>query len=161
MTPADIARLLAACAAYDRRTVGEMDIIAWHKAIGALDYADSLEAVARHYANSRDWIMPADVAAGVRAIRNDRAGQIHSEALALPSKFEDDALRDLRLARGIAHCRDVLDPILDCLRAKRDASAPDLSESDRRLMLARKRAREIHRENDMAVRYGRAPRETL
>ena len=150
MTPADIARLLAACAAYDRRTVGEMDIIAWHKAIGALDYADS-----------RDWIMPADVAAGVRAIRNDRAGQIHSEALALPSKFEDDALRDLRLARGIAHCRDVLDPILDCLRAKRDASAPDLSESDRRLMLARKRAREIHRENDMAVRYGRAPRETL
>lgn len=160
MTPADTARLLAACAAYDRRTVGEMDIAAWHKAIGHLDYTDALEAVAQHYANSREWIMPADVHAGVLTIRNERASKKHSEALALPSRFEDDVTRDVRMERGLAQCRAVVDEIVDRLRQQREADSPALSDADRKLALARKRAREIHREREIAARYGRAPKES-
>jgi hypothetical protein len=153
VTPAETARLLAAAQAFDRRTVGEMDVIAWHKAIGALDFTDAVEAVARHYAESRDWIMPSDVAAGVRAIRNERASQVHHEVRELPSRFEDDVTRDIRLKAGLTHCRNVLQPILDRLQAARDSQDGELSESDQRLNLARQRAREYRRDRDMAARY--------
>lgn len=149
MTPAETARLLAAAAAFDRRTIGEMDVAAWHKAIGALDFVDSVEAVAQHYATTRDWIMPSDVAAGVRSIRNRRAEATHSEALALPSKFEPDVLRDVRVSRGAAQCRDVLRPILERLQAERDAERGEVSESDQKLNLARQRAREMRREGNV------------
>lgn len=155
MTPAETARLLAACAAYDRRTVGDMDVIAWHKAIGHLDVADSLEAVAKHYATTREWIMPSDVAEGVRAIRAERdRRETKTAPRELPSRFETDITRDITLRAGVAHCRDVLRPILDQLEAAREAERGEVSESDQRLNLARKVAREYRRERDMAERYG-------
>jgi hypothetical protein len=55
------ASVLAKAAAYDRRTVGEADIMAWHEAIGDLDVVDALQAVAAHYRDSTDWLMPAHV----------------------------------------------------------------------------------------------------
>lgn len=61
MTPADIARVLAKAAAFDQRTVGEADILAWYDAIGDLDPTDALEAVSRHYRESTDRLMPAHI----------------------------------------------------------------------------------------------------
>jgi len=52
---------LALAQAFDRRTVGEMDVRAWHAVLGDLDPADVLEAIRRHYAVETDWIMPAHV----------------------------------------------------------------------------------------------------
>lgn len=72
MTLDETIDLLTVAVAFDRRTVGEADAIAWHAAVGDLDFADSREAVIAHYRASRDWIMPADVRSRVKALRRDR-----------------------------------------------------------------------------------------
>ena len=72
MTPDETIDLLTGAAAFDRRTTGESDVMAWHAAVGDLDFADSRAAVIAHYQESRDWVMPADVRVRVKAIRRDR-----------------------------------------------------------------------------------------
>ena len=72
MTPDETIDLLSVAAAFDRRTTGESDVIAWHAAVGDLDFNDSRAAVIAHYQQSRDWVMPADVRTRVKAIRRDR-----------------------------------------------------------------------------------------
>lgn len=72
MTPAQIAELLGMCAAFDRRTVGRADVTAWHLVLGDLDNHDAQQAVADHYRETREWIMPADVRRGVKTIREAR-----------------------------------------------------------------------------------------
>ena len=72
MTPSQVAVLLGMCAAYDSRTVGESDVVAWHAILDKYHLADAREAVIEHYTRSRDRIMPADVVAAARKARSDR-----------------------------------------------------------------------------------------
>lgn len=72
MTRSEVATLLGICAAYDNRTVGDMDVQAWHAVIGDLPFEDSRTAVLQHYAETRERIMPADVRQRVQAMRRDR-----------------------------------------------------------------------------------------
>ncbi len=108
MTPGETTRLLAACALYDYRPVEKADGLAWHHVIGDLDFEDAMEAVRRHYAESTDRMMPAHVRQGVKAIRAERRRLEPSEARALPSKFETDMNRQVRMAAGAAQVREVL-----------------------------------------------------
>jgi hypothetical protein len=64
--------VLALVQAFDRRTVGEVDVRAWHSVLGDLEVADVMEAVRRHYADSSDWMMPAHVRRGVAEIVAER-----------------------------------------------------------------------------------------
>jgi hypothetical protein len=121
MTPGDAARVLAACALYDNRTVGRADAAAWFQTIGDLPVEDALEAVARHYRESTDRMMPAHVRRIVREIREERARATPHEARILPSRFEDDLGRELRASRGAATVREVLAPVVEHLASKRDA----------------------------------------
>lgn len=107
MTPADTARVLAKAQAYDRRTVGEADVLAWHEAIGDLGLADSLEAVRRHFTTSTDWLMPAHIRVIVAAIREERRRGT-STALALPSRFEYSPERAEQVRAGITRCAAAL-----------------------------------------------------
>lgn len=110
MNLAETARVLAWAAAYDRRTVGEMDVQAWHKACGDLDVDDALEAVTRWYADRADWLMPSHLREAVRLVRADRAraerikAREQAEACAVPAprrpydaltEAEQATLRDL------------------------------------------------------------------
>lgn len=61
MTPGDTARVLTKAAAFDQRTIGETDVMAWHEALADLDAADALAAISRHYATSEQRIMPVHV----------------------------------------------------------------------------------------------------
>jgi hypothetical protein len=61
MTPAEAARVLAKAAAFDQRTVGRADAMAWAEALEDVAPDDALAAVARHYRDSTDRIMPAHV----------------------------------------------------------------------------------------------------
>lgn len=61
MTPEDTARVLAKCAAFDRRTVGRADILAWHEVLHAIPVEDGLAAVTAWYDEHRDWVMPSDI----------------------------------------------------------------------------------------------------
>lgn len=108
MNPGEAARLLSACAMYDYRTIEEADGLAWHHVIGDLDFDDAMEAVRRHYQASTDRMMPAHVRQGVRAIREERRRLEPSEARQLPSRFEDDMNREVRMEAGAARVREVL-----------------------------------------------------
>ncbi|WKK26851.1 hypothetical protein QZH56_15395 [Streptomyces olivoreticuli] len=78
MTPADAAELLTLCAAFDRRTIGETDARAWAAALNGVPLdADTREAVARHYAETEQWITPAHVRRIRTRIREDRIGAAH------------------------------------------------------------------------------------
>lgn len=109
MTPADMAEVLAVIRVYDDRQVGVTDIAAWHAAVGHLDKDDAIKAVARHYAEHRERIMPADVSKGVREIRVERGRERRSDALALPSRWEIDEVRDARVRAGVAACLRAID----------------------------------------------------
>lgn len=72
MTLDEAVDLLTAAAAFDRRTVGEADAIAWHAAVGDLRFEDCQAAVIAHYTETTDWLMPAHVRHRVRDMRDQR-----------------------------------------------------------------------------------------
>lgn len=78
MTADEVGKLLGLMALADNRKPPEDDegrkamIGFWLGMIGDLSYADAVQAVRDHYRESREWIMPADVRRGVKAIRQAR-----------------------------------------------------------------------------------------
>jgi hypothetical protein len=69
----DIIDVLTKAAAFDARTVGEGDVLAWHEALGDLDRDDALKAVTVHYTRHIERLMPAHVRRAVVAIKRDAA----------------------------------------------------------------------------------------
>lgn len=136
MTPGDVARVLATCALYDFRTIDVSDAAAWFKVIGDLDVEDALEAVARHYADSTDRMMPAHLRRGVRALREERNRLQPHPARALPSRFEDDMGRQVRLKAGAATVREVLGPVLEHLASQRQGELPPSAVAELRAITA-------------------------
>jgi hypothetical protein len=65
--------LLSTVAAYDQRTVGKTDAVAWHHIVRDLDAALAFEAVVIHHKTSAERIKPAHVVALVKQMRQDRA----------------------------------------------------------------------------------------
>lgn len=74
MEPKEASVMLAKVTAYDRRTVGKADAIAWAEAMTKANVAmnDALQAVTDHFSESTDWLMPAHVIRRVVAIRKTR-----------------------------------------------------------------------------------------
>jgi len=98
MTPEETGRVLAICASFDRRTVGETDVIAWLKVIGDLPFRDCEGAVVAHYRDSRNWIMPADVHQRVKAMRRERLDR--HPVSAPPPEIADEPVRFLGALRA-------------------------------------------------------------
>lgn len=73
MNRAECAQLLTVIASYDRRTLGEADVISWQGAIGDLSFDECRDAVVKHYAQQTDWLMPAHVRRLALAARQDAA----------------------------------------------------------------------------------------
>ena len=114
MTPGDTARVLAKVQAYDRRTVGETDILAWHETIGDLDYADALAAVSRHYRESTQWLMPAHIVRGATEIADERRranlrARADRELEQAPPVATEDRSAEVRAL--LAELRDTLPPV--------------------------------------------------
>lgn len=57
----ETAQALGLAQAFDRRTVGEMDVRAWHLVLANLPAGDVMQAIQDHYAVETDWIMPAHI----------------------------------------------------------------------------------------------------
>lgn len=99
MTPEDIIDVLAKAAAFDNRTVGKADVLAWHEVIGDLDRDDALAAVARFYGTVTERrLMPGDVRTLAGEIVRERRRR-KPEAVA-PGCWEpdEDARRKLSLS---------------------------------------------------------------
>jgi len=112
MTPAETAKVLTKAAAYDLRTIGEADVLAWHEVLREYDFADAMEAVSRHYAEHTERLMPAHVRRIAQEIERDRrrAQREALEQLALEAEQADPPRRDRSddVRRLIAELRDSL-----------------------------------------------------
>ncbi|MQS14486.1 hypothetical protein F7Q99_20010 [Streptomyces kaniharaensis] len=87
MTPSQVAELLTMASAFDRRTVGKTDVMAWHLVLRDVDFEQAQAAVAAHYADTRDWIMPSDIRHRVRKQRDQAAADIQGPGL--PAEIPD------------------------------------------------------------------------
>lgn len=87
MNPEQTGRLLAICAAFDRRTVGRADLLAWYRVLGDLDFAECEAAVIAHYTDRRDFVMPADIRTRVRQRRRETAEREHSRVAIDPDAY--------------------------------------------------------------------------
>jgi hypothetical protein len=96
-----MADVLTAVGAYDGRKISDIDVVAWHRAVGDLDRDDALAAVIRHHGHTTDWMKPGHLRQLVQDIRNERAAARQHEIRELPSRFEADPERDDRISRGV------------------------------------------------------------
>jgi hypothetical protein len=69
---AEVVDVLTKCAAFDQRTVGETDVLAWHEVLGSLEIRDCLDAVTTHYTHESKRAMPADIRTLALVIRDER-----------------------------------------------------------------------------------------
>lgn len=107
MQRSQTALLLAKAQLVDNRTVDEYVIEAWHEIVAPLDYDDAMAALTEHRRTSTEYLTPAHIVAGVRAIRKARLDR-GTNAEGIPDADPDDvysyltALRErrLRLADG-------------------------------------------------------------
>lgn len=117
----EVARILAKCAAYDQRTVGEGDIRAWHEALNVaeppIEIEDALISVARFYAERTEGrIRPAHVIEASHAMDLDRRQRARDE-------IRDRALERATEARavevvGTRDRADEVNQLLDDLRRR-------------------------------------------
>ncbi len=103
MTPDEALDVLATAAAYDRRTVGRMDALAWAKALDDVTLRDAIDAVHLHYRDTREFVMPSDVRALVRVVRRARVDAVLGSAAPIPApprELDDDPTAGARWQRA-------------------------------------------------------------
>ena len=103
MTRDDVIDLLTVAAGYDRRKAGRTDVDAWCLAVGDLSFDDAKAAVAGHYRDSAEWLMPAHVRTRVKAIRADRIARAEIPA---PSPELDPVAYRAALAASVRLAAD-------------------------------------------------------
>lgn len=75
MTADEVIDLLTIAAAYDRRKIGESDVLAWGEASkrARWTFDEAREAIHEHYAASTEWLMPAHITAAIKHARDIRS----------------------------------------------------------------------------------------
>lgn len=105
MTIDEVIDVLTVAAAFDFRSIGEADAIAWHAVLSDLDFSDARAAVLVHYAETCDRIMPANVRQRVKAMRRERLAR--EIAPAPPAGLADAPVRyRAELQAGITRIAD-------------------------------------------------------
>ena len=100
MTRSETAKLLAFCAAYDQRTIGEADVLAWAEALESpwvpnIDLDEAQAAVVAHYRETTQRVNVADVLKRVKTDRADRLGRgIPIPRKGVPATEEYRRIRD-------------------------------------------------------------------
>lgn len=127
MTPEQTADVLVKLAAYDQRTVGAGDVLAWHEVIGHMDLADCLAAVTAHYASEPRRAMPADIRRLAIDIRDTRKSREHQaeRRLALEAGVPDRSEDVKALVRAVADALPKVDNHTRALnRARKERGRP-------------------------------------
>lgn len=89
IAPSLAAELLARAAARDNRQPTRAQAIAWSEDLHeTVNLADGSAAISAHYQRTRDWIMPSDINAAVRAIRRARTDAISDQEVP-PAELAD------------------------------------------------------------------------
>jgi hypothetical protein len=99
LTPADAAELLALAATFDRRSIGQMDAVAWADALYDLEPADCAEAIRLHFRETDAWLMPAHVRQRVKYLREVRADERYNvelwRVIETGKEIDRDRMRDV------------------------------------------------------------------
>jgi hypothetical protein len=121
MTPEDAARLLAIAAAFDRRTVGEADALAWADALDGLEPHECAVAIRGHYRDSVAYLMPAHVRERVAIRRRDLGAKKRDDAL-----FAEIAAAEEHLDRERSHAAylETQQAFRDAIAAKHEGATP-------------------------------------
>lgn len=103
MTKSEIAKLLAFIQAFDRRTIGEMDIAAWHATARAARWtaAHAKQAATDLLATGQpgQWLTPAHVTDRLRQVRRDIARALFTRDITPPSELDGDITAEMRWRR--------------------------------------------------------------
>ena len=110
MTPEETGKLLARAALIDNRKVDTPTVIAWHQIVGDLRYADCEQAVIGHYAETREWIMPADIRIRVKEARHQRIKDAGGVPAPPPELLDDPAAYSAALQAAATALADGRDP---------------------------------------------------
>ena len=145
MTKTETAELLTVIAAFDRRTLGDADVEAWHLIIADLDRDDCAEAVKHHYATRRDWLMPADVRAFAVDAARRRQGRERLARLEQQIATENPPA-ELHPRPVAALTAGKLVPVDDPVRQERRAMLRQAAHTRRAQVEADVAARNAHRE---------------
>lgn len=92
MTPKEAGKVLAIAAAFDNRKPTAESAVLWANALRDIPFKDASEAVAAHYAESTDWVMPAHIRRRVALLRAARLALVTEPAL--PPDMAPAAYRD-------------------------------------------------------------------
>jgi hypothetical protein len=82
MTPDEVAVVLSKASAFDQRTIGEADVMAWHEVLADIPVDDALQAVTDHYRENATRLWPADLRRLATQIDHKRRGAIRRAELA-------------------------------------------------------------------------------
>ena len=77
--------LLALISAYDNRNFNEETTAAWYDLLSPYTLAEAKHAVKKHYSETRDWLMPADV---LRIIKTERRRRLAKVETIVPSRAD-------------------------------------------------------------------------
>ena len=77
--------LLALISAYDNRNFNKETTAAWYDLLSPYTLAEAKHAAKKHYAESRDWLMPADV---LRIIKTERRNRLAKVETIVPSRAD-------------------------------------------------------------------------
>jgi hypothetical protein len=72
VTAPEATALLAIAAGFDNRKPDRDTVRAWTEALADVDYDDARTVVINHFHESTEWLMPAHIVKGVRAIEAER-----------------------------------------------------------------------------------------
>jgi len=106
--------MLAKAALLDRRTVGKAEIVAWQEILSDVDAADAFDAVAIHYSQTSDWLMPVHIRAIADRLDRDRRRAAREAHEAEQQRALEAQPRTDRRAEIVAMIRELLpagDPV--------------------------------------------------
>jgi hypothetical protein len=104
-------RLLTVIQNIDKRIVDDPTVIVWQELLHDLPFADCLRAVTEHFRESTEYLLPAHIVAGARAIERERVREDnHRRALAAEPETDSRPLADRRqeIRDFVAKVRGVL-----------------------------------------------------
>lgn len=85
MRLSEAGELLALIKAYDNRSFNEETSAAWYDLLHPYSLTEAKHAVKKHYSESRDWLMPADV---LRIIKTERRNRLAKVETIVPSRAD-------------------------------------------------------------------------
>lgn len=92
--------LLALISAYDNRNFNEETTAAWYDLLSPYTLAEAKHAVKKHYSETRDWLMPADV---LRIIKTERRARLAKVETIVPSRADmTDTAAELATTKALS-----------------------------------------------------------